>query len=103
MAEQCVSVSFARICQLDSPTLWLQSLLYDRSVKILKSLKQQLLTVPGLVLYGIGALCMWPAGLHRSFGGFCGATFVIGSGLGSLETAANPFMAGMFTVSSKFG
>lgn len=47
----------------------------------------------GLVLYGIGALCMWPAGLKQSFGGFCGATFVIGSGLGSLETAANPYMA----------
>ncbi|KAJ5650081.1 uncharacterized protein N7484_003804 [Penicillium longicatenatum] len=46
----------------------------------------------GLVLYGIGALCMWPAGLHQSFGGFCGATFVIGSGLGSLETAANPYL-----------
>ncbi|PYH94450.1 MFS general substrate transporter [Aspergillus ellipticus CBS 707.79] len=46
----------------------------------------------GLVLYGIGALCMWPAGLHRSFGGFCAATFVIGSGLGSLETAANPYL-----------
>lgn len=36
---------------------------------------------------------MWPAGLKRSFGGFCGATFIIGSGLGSLETAANPYMA----------
>ncbi|KAL2215629.1 putative l-fucose permease [Thermoascus aurantiacus ATCC 26904] len=47
----------------------------------------------GLCLYGIGAFCMWPAGLHRSFGGFCGATFVIGSGLGSLETAANPYLA----------
>lgn len=47
----------------------------------------------GLILYGIGALCMWPAGLNKSFGGFCGATVVIGSGLGSLETAANPFMA----------
>lgn len=47
----------------------------------------------GLTLFGIGALCMWPAGLNRSFGGFCAATFVIGSGLGSLETAANPFMA----------
>ncbi|KAJ5084364.1 hypothetical protein NUU61_008943 [Penicillium alfredii] len=46
----------------------------------------------GLVLYGIGALCMWPAGLNQSFGGFCGATFVIGSGLGSLETAANPYL-----------
>jgi hypothetical protein len=36
---------------------------------------------------------MWPAGLKKSFGGFCGATFIIGSGLGSLETAANPYMA----------
>lgn len=48
----------------------------------------------GLTLYGIGALCMWPAGLNQSFGGFCGATFVIGSGLGSLETAANPYLTG---------
>ncbi|KAF5369101.1 hypothetical protein D9615_010441 [Tricholomella constricta] len=47
----------------------------------------------GLTLYGIGALMMWPAGLKRSFGGFCGATFIIGSGLGTLETAANPYMA----------
>ena len=47
----------------------------------------------GLCLYGIGALFMWPAGLHRSFGGFCGATFVIGSGLGTLESAANPYLA----------
>ncbi|KAJ6587272.1 major facilitator superfamily domain-containing protein [Mycena sp. CBHHK59/15] len=47
----------------------------------------------GLCLEGVGALLMWPAGLKRSFGGFCGATFVIGSGLGCLETAANPYMA----------
>ena len=38
---------------------------------------------------------MWPAGLNQSFGGFCGATFVIGSGLGTLETAANPYLTGM--------
>jgi MFS transporter, FHS family, L-fucose permease len=50
--------------------------------------------IMGLCLYGIGALIMWPAGLKRSFGGFCGATFIIGSGLGSLETAANPFITG---------
>lgn len=31
--------------------------------------------------------------MYRSFGGFCGATFIIGSGLGSLETAANPYLA----------
>lgn len=42
----------------------------------------------GLCLYGIGALIAWPALLHRSFGGFCAAIFVIGNGLGSLETSA---------------
>jgi len=31
--------------------------------------------------------------LHRSFGGFCAAIFIIGNGLGSLETAANPYLA----------
>lgn len=40
---------------------------------------------------------MWPAGVKRSFGGFCGATFIIGSGLGSLETAANPYLSGETT------
>jgi len=59
--------------------------------------------IMGLVLYGIGAFLMWPAALKRSFGGFCGATFIIGSGLGCLETAANPYMAGKFLlISSKF-
>ncbi|KAF2765052.1 MFS general substrate transporter [Teratosphaeria nubilosa] len=46
----------------------------------------------GLCLYGIGALIAWPCILHRSFGGFCAAIFVIGNGLGSLETAANPYI-----------
>ncbi|KAH9844600.1 MFS general substrate transporter [Teratosphaeria destructans] len=46
----------------------------------------------GLALYGIGALIAWPCILHRSFGGFCAAIFVIGNGLGSLETAANPYI-----------
>lgn len=56
----------------------------------------------GLLLEGIGALLMWPAGLKRSFGGFCGATFIIGSGLGCLETAANPYMAGQSASSVRF-
>ncbi|KAF8469491.1 major facilitator superfamily domain-containing protein [Kalaharituber pfeilii] len=47
----------------------------------------------GLCLYGVGALLFWPSGVKRSFGGFCGATFVIGSGLGTLESAANPYLA----------
>ncbi|KAH6904175.1 major facilitator superfamily domain-containing protein [Coprinopsis sp. MPI-PUGE-AT-0042] len=45
----------------------------------------------GLFLYGVGALLAWPCLVYRSFGGFCAATFVIGNGLGSLETAANPY------------
>lgn len=31
----------------------------------------------GLTLYSVGALLFWPAAIKRSFGGFCGATFVI--------------------------
>jgi FHS family L-fucose permease-like MFS transporter len=46
----------------------------------------------GLCLYGVGALVAWPCILHRSFGGFCTAIFIIGNGLGSLETAANPYI-----------
>ncbi|KAF7331316.1 MFS domain-containing protein [Mycena kentingensis (nom. inval.)] len=60
---------------------------------ILRKYGYRAVFILGLVLYGIGALLMWPAGLKRSFGGFCGATFIIGSGLGCLETAANPYMA----------
>ncbi|KAI5779116.1 putative L-fucose-proton symporter [Geopyxis carbonaria] len=47
----------------------------------------------GLCIYGVGALMFWPAGVNRSFGGFCGAMFIVGSGLSTLETAANPFIA----------
>jgi fucose permease len=35
----------------------------------------------------------WPSGTYRSFGGFCGSMFIVGSGLSTLETAANPFIA----------
>lgn len=49
--------------------------------------------ITGLSIYGIGALLFWPSGVKRSFGGFCGAMFVVGSGLSTLETSANPFIA----------
>lgn len=52
----------------------------------------------GLCLYGIGALIAWPCILKRSFGGFCGAIFIIGNGLGSLETAANPYITGEYFI-----
>ncbi|KAK8009240.1 hypothetical protein PG991_011791 [Apiospora marii] len=46
----------------------------------------------GLCLYGIGALIAFPCIKAKSFGGFCAAIFIIGNGLGSLETAANPYI-----------
>lgn len=49
--------------------------------------------ITGLCIYGVGALLFWPSGVKRSFGGFCGAMFVVGSGLSTLETSANPFIA----------
>ncbi|MCJ1280173.1 hypothetical protein MMC21_008000 [Puttea exsequens] len=47
----------------------------------------------GLTIYGIGALMFWPSAVHRSFAGFCGSLFIVGSGLSTLETSANPFIA----------
>ncbi|OQV01491.1 hypothetical protein CLAIMM_06842 [Cladophialophora immunda] len=31
--------------------------------------------------------------VYKSFGGFCGSLFIVGSGLSTLETSANPFIA----------
>ena len=49
--------------------------------------------ITGLILYGIGALMFWPSAVYRSFGGFCGSLFIVGSGLSTLETSANPYIA----------
>ncbi|KAL1993965.1 hypothetical protein VTN49DRAFT_2634 [Thermomyces lanuginosus] len=46
----------------------------------------------GLFLYGLGGLLAIPAIKAHSFGGFCACIFIIGNGLGSLETAANPYI-----------
>jgi len=46
----------------------------------------------GLCLYAIGALIAIPCIKAKSFAGFCFSIFIIGNGLGSLETAANPFI-----------
>ncbi|KAM3085252.1 hypothetical protein ACMFMG_003682 [Clarireedia jacksonii] len=46
----------------------------------------------GLFLYGLGALLAIAAIKQESFGGFCACIFIIGNGLGSLETAANPYI-----------
>lgn len=47
----------------------------------------------GLCIYGVGALMFWPSAVKRSFAGFCGSLFIVGSGLSTLETSANPFIA----------
>ncbi|KAL5325454.1 hypothetical protein ACEPPN_006579 [Leptodophora sp. 'Broadleaf-Isolate-01'] len=49
--------------------------------------------ITGLCIYGVGALMFWPSGVKRSFVGFCLSMFIVGSGLSTLETAANPFIA----------
>lgn len=49
--------------------------------------------ITGLSIYGIGALMFWPSAVYRSFGGFCGSLFIVGSGLSTLEASANPFIA----------
>ena len=49
--------------------------------------------VTGLVLYSAGTLCFLPAAMERSYGMFLFALFVIASGLGFLETGANPLIA----------
>lgn len=47
----------------------------------------------GLSIYCVGALMFWPSAVKRSFGGFCGSMFIVGSGLSTLETSANPYIA----------
>jgi FHS family L-fucose permease-like MFS transporter len=49
--------------------------------------------VTGLCIYGVGALMFWPSAVYRSFPGFCGSLFIVGSGLSALETSANPYIA----------
>ena len=67
---------------------------------ILRNFGYKLVFIWGLCLYGLGALIAWPCIVHRSFGGFCAAIFVIGNGLGSLETAANPYITGQCRTNS---
>lgn len=53
----------------------------------------------GLCILAVGCLLMWPSGVYSSFGGFCGSMFVVGAGLSTLETAADPFVgAHMFGI-----
>ncbi|KUI74234.1 L-fucose-proton symporter [Cytospora mali] len=48
--------------------------------------------ITGLSIYGIGTIMFWPCAVLASFPGFMISNFVVGFGLGVLETAANPFI-----------
>ena len=49
--------------------------------------------ITGLCIYGVGSLMFWPSAVKMSFGGFCGSMFIVGSGLSTLETSANPYIS----------
>ncbi|KAL2015005.1 hypothetical protein VTK56DRAFT_6538 [Thermocarpiscus australiensis] len=59
---------------------------------ILRHFSYRAVFIWGLFLYGLGALLAIPAIIHHSFAGFCVCIFIVGNGLGSLETAANPYI-----------
>ena len=42
---------------------------------------------------GIGALMFWPSAKFKSFGGFCASLFIVGGGLSTLETSADPYLS----------
>jgi len=56
--------------------------------------------VTGLLLYSAGTFLFYPAAMARSYTLFLLALFVIASGLGFLETGANPLIAQMGDESS---
>ena len=47
----------------------------------------------GLIVFGVGTLLFWPAGVIGQYLPFLMALFVVGCGSSILETACNPFMA----------
>lgn len=47
----------------------------------------------GLSILAVGCLMFWPSGVYESFGGFCGSMFIVGCGLGTLETGADNFLS----------
>jgi len=56
--------------------------------------------VAGLFLYCTGTFLFWPAAMVQSYAVFLFALFVIASGLGFLETGANPFIAQLGSAST---
>jgi FHS family L-fucose permease-like MFS transporter len=88
-----------KACQLNN----LQSTLIDTAVflayflmaipagMLLKKFGYKTSIIIGLLLFAFGALMFIPAANTLTYGIFLGALFIIGCGLATLETAANPY------------
>ncbi|KAL1905930.1 hypothetical protein Sste5344_008318 [Sporothrix stenoceras] len=60
---------------------------------ILRRFGFRVIFMTGLAVLVVGCLLFWPSGVKRSFGGFCGSMVVVGAGLSTLETTADPFLS----------
>lgn len=75
---RCISPCRSRLCQLDPAQIWLPVRIYSllrsphNNSRLLRAT-----FILGLLLFGIGCLMMWPAGLKRSFELFCGTPIYV--------------------------
>jgi fucose permease len=60
---------------------------------VLKGWGYKATLITGLFVYACGTLIFWPSAVLSSFPAFIVSNFIVGSGLGVLETAANSFIA----------
>lgn len=58
---------------------------------VLKKYGYRITFVCGLLIFGVASFMFWPCAKYEVFGGFCGVMFVVGCGLSTLETSANPY------------
>lgn len=72
---------------------WLD-LVWNRRFIILASSAKEIFRGEFLTLLNRSSRSQGKLNRGNGWQGFCGATFIIGSGLGTLETAANPYLAG---------
>lgn len=78
---------------MDLKTIRVQVDICDGNLLLFPRTEHMLTVIQGLAVLAVGCLLFWPSGVKKSFGGFCGSMFVVGAGLSTLETAADPFLA----------
>jgi FHS family L-fucose permease-like MFS transporter len=78
---------------MDCSKVWLQMGIHLRSLRLwCRSIDVLAFRPQKIVSFGMIATSYLQLTI-TSFGGFCGSMFIVGSGLSTLETAANPFIA----------